>query len=96
MFLCQEGSCANNTVCRWIFDEIKMPFVNHHVHKKHSDSYSVQLKVFVSYNRCSTMQHFYHFSDPRSHGKRTGRWCIHTRANAGGLELLEMMERVDR
>ena len=32
---------------------------------------------------------------PRSHGKRTGRWCIHTRANAGGLELLEMMERLD-
>ena len=32
---------------------------------------------------------------PRSYGKRTGRWCIHTRANAGGLELLEMMERLD-
>ena len=32
---------------------------------------------------------------PRSHGKRTGRWCIHTRSNAGGLELLEMMERLD-
>ena len=32
---------------------------------------------------------------PRSHGKRTGRWCIHTRANACGLELLEMMERLD-
>ena len=29
---------------------------------------------------------------PRSYGNRTGRWCIHTRANAGGLELLEMME----
>ena len=32
---------------------------------------------------------------PRSHGKRTVRWCIHTRATAGGLELLEMMERLD-
>ena len=32
---------------------------------------------------------------PRSHGKRTGRWFIRTRANAGGPELLEMMERLD-
>ena len=32
---------------------------------------------------------------PRSHCKRTGRWCIHTRANAGGVELLERMERLD-
>ena len=31
---------------------------------------------------------------PRSHGKRTGRWCIHTLVNAGGLELLETMERL--
>ena len=32
---------------------------------------------------------------PRSLDKRTCRWCIHTRANAGGLELLEIMERLD-
>ena len=32
---------------------------------------------------------------PRSHGKRTGRWCVHIRANAGGVELLEIMEGLD-
>ena len=62
MFLYQEESCVNKNVGRWLCDGIIMPFVNDHVHKSifvvMLELFS-SIKVFVSYNKCSTMQHFF-------------------------------------
>ena len=42
---------------------------------------------------CVVLLGDYNAKLPRNTGRRTGRWCIHNRANPAGTRLLELMER---